>query len=353
MLPSQNTVVFRADASAQIGGGHVVRCLALAHVLHARGWHCAFVGIKDVVQTVPQILSAPVIFIELADPQDDTPEQLCKHWPEGISCLVVDHYGRDHSYESAWRPWANVILAIDDLANRQHDCDLLLDQTYGRQTEDYSSLVPQHCQLLLGADYALLREPFARLRARSLQRRRVTSQIQRVLISFGAADTGDITTIALASILAGDVSVAVDVVVGAQGENLDKFRQIALSHPGRVTIHRAIDAEQMAELMCDADLAVGACGTSSWERCVLGVPTLGIVTADNQRMVAQRLAQCGAMVLLNDFNAEFAALLTHEYGQLRNYPARLVEMSRSAAQICFGNGAVLVARKIQLGCGGF
>ena len=160
MIADRPTAVFRADASEEIGGGHVMRCLTLAGALTEAGWHVGFAVNAQALAVVPSLAGAIEDILVLGE--DDEASALTERWPDGVTLLAVDHYGRDMAFELRCRPWAAVIMAIDDLANRRHRVDVLLDQTHGRSESDYRPLTGPECRLLLGPQFALLRPQFRR-----------------------------------------------------------------------------------------------------------------------------------------------------------------------------------------------
>lgn len=319
--------LFRADAAPGLGGGHVMRCLALAAVLVETGWTCRFLVGAKTLATVPALARAGHIVHE--------GEESWRAAPDAADLLVVDHYRLDVDYEGGWRGRVSLILAIDDLADRRHDCDLLLDPTAGRAAADYDELVPPGCRLLLGPDYALLRPGFA-LRRREALVRRGAGPVGRILIAPGATDPTDLAT-ALIDAAETLPMVAIDVAIGNAAPHLPRLRERAAASP-RLSLH--VDTQDMAGLMVAADLCLGAGGGTSWERCCLGLPTLLAVIADNQRLVARGLVAAGAVetVAANDAAALAAALR-----RLAEDGARRQEMSAAAASLCDGEGAGRVA----------
>lgn len=313
--------LFRCDASPAIGGGHAMRCLTLADSLEAAGWRTAFVCSPGSEDTVPA-LAAKLRF----DP--DAPRG------ERAALAVIDHYGLDARAERGFRAAAECILAIDDLANRPHECDFLLDQTIGRTPEDYRGLVPDGCRLLLGSAYALLRNDFASLRAAALARR-AGGPAGRVLLSFGASDPRGYGEGVARALLARVSAPVIDLVADAAG--LDAARDLARAHPGRLSAH--FQTRDMARLMVEADLAAGAAGTTSWERCALGLPAVAVVTADNQRLIAERLARAGAVDLLDSPPAPSFEAIADRVLALAADGARRAAMARAAATHVDGRGA--------------
>jgi UDP-2,4-diacetamido-2,4,6-trideoxy-beta-L-altropyranose hydrolase len=325
------TVLFRCDASPQIGGGHVMRCLSLATALAATGWNILFAARSGSAATVPGL--AKVACIDL-DADDDAAELEASLAGRKIDLLVVDSYRLGAAYETACRAFAARILAIDDLADRAHDCDFLLDQTLGRAASDYAKLVSPDCRLLLGTDYALLRPAFAAARAASLEGR-AHRKAARALVSFGASDPHGLAPRVAAALLAANADIVLDVVPDRAGR--DECARLAERYTSRLQVHFAVEA--IEQLMAAADIAVGAAGTMSWERCAMGLPSVVVVTADNQRLIARRLEASGAarhVSLAND--AEVADLVATTCGLLGD-PTGLAAMSQRAADICDGRGA--------------
>ena len=345
MNAERPVVVFRADASEEIGGGHVMRCLTLAASLSEAGWHVSFAVNCEALSVVPSLAETVADLLILGE-HDEVPA-LAERWPDGVTLLVVDHYDRNISFEQRCRPWARTIMAIDDLADRRHCVDFLLDQTHGRSESDYRALTGSDCRLLLGARFALLRPQFQAYRHRALARRERTDSARRLLMSFGATDPAGVTMLALRAVAEMYRSLSVDVVVGASSRDWNEMRRLAASMSPAITVHRSVG--DMASLMMQADFAVGACGATSWERCCLGLPTLVIVTADNQCQIARSLSAAGAVEILGDADEVSVDALADRICVLRDDPSRLRAMTRAAASICDGLGAGRVAATLMGG----
>jgi len=254
-----------------------------------------------------------------------------------IDWLVVDHYLLDQRWTGG-RYYNPKALVIDDLANRHYGCTLLVDQTLGRLASDYRDLVPAAARVLAGSAYALIRPEFQRERERALQRRREDRPARCVLVSMGTTDPDGITTQIVRSVLENAPECAVDVVLATGAQSLPIVEELARRHP-EVTIH--VDSHHMARLMLDAYIAIGAAGTTSWERCCLGLPTIALVLAENQRPSAAALAKAGAVISVE--RAEDVGLALR---QLLDQPHRLSQMSAAAFPITDGQGAARVASAI-------
>lgn len=360
-------VTFRTDASLQIGTGHVMRCLTLADALTAQGAECQFIcrahegHLIDLIRSMGHAVHAlPVM---AADPNAVTvPAGLAhSHWlgatqaQDAAACerilaasvpdwLIVDNYALDHHWEAALKPCYRKLMVIDDLADRRHTGDLLLDQTFGRVEEDYRPLVPERCQLLCGSTYALLRPEFAALRPFSLQRR-AHSALRQLLITMGGVDKDNATGQVLQALhncsLPKDCQIT--VVMGSAAPWLESVHSQAQRTPWPTRV--LVDVKDMAQLMADSDVAIGAAGATSWERCCLGVPTVMLVLAENQEKIARSLEKAGAarLISLNHVLPEqlrdIFAIFSHDPSSLRN-------ISNSAARIVTGHGVALILQEI-------
>lgn len=333
--------VFRCDASPGIGGGHAVRSLALAETLRESSWAVTFAGIPETIETVPAITRSGFGWVELSGAAENEPAFLAEKFHDRCDVLIVDHYGRGDIFETACRGFAPRILSMDDTPGRTHDCDLLLDPTPGRKEDDYAALVPAQCRLLLGAQYALLRGQFAAAREQALARRANGSGVARILVSLGATDPTDLTGTVLRGIEQSGVPAAVDVAMGRAAPNLSKVQALAARLSFDVKVHG--DVEDMAELMAAADIAIGAAGSSSFERCCMGLPSLVVVAAENQRQVAAALEAGGAAVSLGEGTTLRPENVAAALRKLAGDETTRMKMSRQAAALCDGRGAARAA----------
>jgi UDP-2,4-diacetamido-2,4,6-trideoxy-beta-L-altropyranose hydrolase len=322
--------VVRTGASRVLGGGHARRCLALAQALNEVGWRVIFAVGPETLEAAPYLARSTFAAVTLCRGEA---EDLRQRLPVGCDLLVIDHYALAASFESACRGWAKRIFVIDDLADRRHDCDVLLDQTPGRERSAYTTLVPHDCELLLGAAYALLDTQFHRARSD----RADAGRVRRVLVSFGAADNAGATVLALKALHAADLDVAADIVVGSATPGIAEIARLTagLSPPGRILV----DVDDMAALMATADLAIGAGGVTALERCCLGLPSLLVTVADNQRGMAEGLAKAGAALAVGDVSGLTAAGLARSLRELALDEERRRTMSKAARMVTDGLGA--------------
>ncbi len=330
--------LFRFDASPAIGGGHAMRCLTLADALAGAGWQCRFAVGPETPSTASGLSEHEGNILVLKGGAETGPDVIGS-WLDGkCDLMVVDHYGLDAGFEKACRSFAGRILAIDDLADRPHDCDIILDQTFRRAVDDYLHLAPPGCRVMTGSRYALLRPDFAARRAQSLGRRKGTTALRRILVSFGATDPDNMTAVALEGIAESGLDVHVEVVIGSSAPHLKTVMQTAETATRDISVIAGAAPWEVADAMVRADLAIGATGTSSWERCCLGLPGLVIVCADNQLLIAEGIAQAGAVEIIGRSGDVGKDDVARALGGIASDMARVGEMSAAAAAICDGEG---------------
>ena len=334
------TVVFRADSSNRIGTGHAMRCMTLAQVLRERGMTCRFICQPLPGNANGLIRAQGFDVIEVPDLSAAAARQLIE--PMRAEWVVVDHYGLDEAWETAAIPSFCRCLVIDDLADRPHRCDILLDQNLGRDAEDYGGLVAPGTDLLIGPRHALLRSDFAQHRASSLSRR-APPRAEHLLINFGGSDPNGATEKvlhALAGILGNWKQVT--VVMGQKSPHLAEVLRVAAELGDPVEV--LVQVHDMAHLMAEADVAIGAAGSTSWERCCLGLPSGLVVIAENQSGVAAGLATAGAAVVLADLTRsdalEGVAAFLH---RAQSDAGLLAKLSARSSALVDGLGAARVA----------
>jgi UDP-2,4-diacetamido-2,4,6-trideoxy-beta-L-altropyranose hydrolase len=328
--------IFRVDGSLDIGSGHVRRCLVLAETLAADGWSITFACRAGMKEAVPPLARSAFSYRLLPADCDEITE-LRDLALEGCDLLVVDHYGLDSNFERSCRPWAKKILVIDDLADRPHDCDMLVDQTPGRQASDYMNLVPDDCVFLVGAEFALLDPRFRR--ARECLGPPV-EKVRRVLVNFGGTDPAGATALALEALSEAALGAAVDVVLGTETEDLGRIRRLASELDPPAVVH--VSVGDMASLVARADMAIGASGVSGLERCCLGLPSITMTIADNQRKLAGELARLGATENLGSVKKLTARGIAEAVSSLASAPDRRLAMRAAAIKITDGLGAARI-----------
>jgi UDP-2,4-diacetamido-2,4,6-trideoxy-beta-L-altropyranose hydrolase len=341
--------VFRVDASVVLGTGHVVRCLTLASALRARGFEASFVCRLHDGHACDLVTRAGFAVMRLpltanrgpADTAVDGANLLGSAWREDAEdtlaaigdsvtspdLLVVDHYAIDERWEMILRPLFRRVLVIDDLADRRHACDVLLDQSLHDDSEGrYSGLVEARTRVFIGPRHALLRPEFERAVVPPRNH-----GLRRILVYLGGTDpTNETAKILLALQNLEPAGLKSTVVLGRNDRNASELRRAAA---GLTNIELLPGTNEMAQLMVAADLGIGTCGGAAWERCAVGLPSLVVVTAENQRDDARILQRMGAIRNLGDASGTTAAQWTVEIRALCDDPNRLAEMSRASAEV--------------------
>lgn len=323
-------ILFVVDAGPRVGGGHVMRSLTLAGALESQGAACAFMGPPAVSALLDAFAPHAA---RLAAASTEPRDLAAAIGAEQFDAVVFDHYSlteRDHRAMGQGRP----VLVIDDLADRPLGADLVVDSGPARKAEDYDGLIPRDCRLLLGPGFAPVRPEFAALRETALAWR--GEPVQRILVSMGLTDVGGITARVVERLRPRIGEAGLDIVLGGGAASLAGLAKVA-RRDRRLTIH--VDTPHMARLTAEADIAVGAAGSSAWERCTLGLPTLMVILADNQRAAARALADRGAALVVDlaagDFEAGFDRGLTKLLvdADLRR------KLATASAEVCDGRGA--------------
>lgn len=358
-------VAFRVDASLQIGSGHVMRCLTLADELERHGYECLFIC-RSHQGHLGELITAKGFGLHLLPTSNDAGSEGASggghnhaHWLgvswqtdaqqtsevlEGLSAewLVIDHYALDARWEDMVAPRVGHVFVIDDLADRPHNCALMLDQNLGRLPSDYSRLVPESCLKLIGPGYALLRSEFAQLREKSLERRR-TPDLKRILISLGGVDQFNVTGRVLSALASSSLlsHVYLDIIMGATAPHLEMVRQQVKGLPFKADV--SVNVSDIAERMTLADLAVGAAGGTAWERCCLGVPSVLIALADNQVPGTRALEASGAAKAIYDPD-QVAERLLPMVEDLCRQPEQLGMMAEIASGLTGGTGVSEISK---------
>jgi len=340
-------IAFRVDASAQIGTGHLIRCLTLADALQNLGAHTRFLCrhispflSAQITQAGHELVTLPAAdssgegdygaWLGASQDQDaaDTNAALKdRDW----DWLAVDHYALDARWEEAVRPMSRKLLVVDDLANRPHDCDVLVDQNLASTSDRYKQLIPAASRRFEGPAYALLRPEFR------LAREGQTGVRKGLNIFFGGIDAAGVTSQVLDVIAAmPERDFAVDVISGKDNPRLEELRRKCAALAA-TALH--VQPPSMAALFAHAALALGAGGTTSWERCCMGLPTIILSVAQNQLAGSAALTRARAAIdmgPLEQFSAErLSALLI----RLMAKPWLLAAMARRARALVDGRGA--------------
>ncbi|OMP65792.1 UDP-2,4-diacetamido-2,4,6-trideoxy-beta-L-altropyranose hydrolase [Domibacillus epiphyticus] len=332
-------IAIRTDASVEIGTGHVMRCLTLAKQLAHEDVEIIFISRDFQGNSIQYIETEGFKVFTLPASSDknhlqwmreswrkdagDT-AQVLQHLDKEIDLLIVDHYSLDVNWEKEIRPFVHHIMVIDDLADRIHDCDILLDQNFYLNLEKrYEGLVPASCQLLLGPNYVLLRDEFLSIDTNSIKR---DGTIKKILVFFGGTDPTGETLKTLKAISECELNLSeieVNVVVGAANPQNEEIEAFCNKRP-QFVFHCQVN--NMAELMVKSDLAIGAGGSTSWERCFLELPALTIIVADNQKELSKAVANKGAVYCLGESSQVTSWHIANKINEVCRTPMKMIEI---------------------------
>ena len=342
-------IVFRVDSSAQIGAGHVMRCITLANELKQKGYSVVFIC-GDLIGNLISIIKFPVFRLpkninfhsdnlylnSLGSSQEQDAKQSIKVIPKNIDLIVIDNYALDDIWHQKLRKFSQKIMVIDDLADKKFDCDILLNQNLGVQKNNYKNKVSESCKLLLGCDYALLRKEFSELREKAFIKRKNTKTIKNILISMGGSDVKNITYEILQHL--GD-EYNIVVVLGKESPH----NNLIINYAENKNIEVIVNANNMAELMLNADLSIGASGSSNWERLCLGLPSLVLTIAENQKVFSKNLDKLGLIRLIGDYSDKNSICRINEKISLIT---DLSNWSNRCFNSCNGEGVIKVAEVV-------
>jgi UDP-2,4-diacetamido-2,4,6-trideoxy-beta-L-altropyranose hydrolase len=354
-MTARKTALFRVDASAVIGSGHLMRCLTLAKALQQSDWQVQFacrahpghliqwlreqkfdiIALQQPIQTQATGYAA---WLGVTEQQDAA--ELIAQLQAPVDLIVIDHYGLSSIFEQAMTGFYQKLLVIDDLANRLHQCDYLLDQNlYPDMHSRYDSLVNKEAQLLLGPSYVLLRPEFAQYQR--------TAQLQpaRFLVFYGGTDELNLTSQTIKALQQlQKTDFAADIVIGLANPHKAELEQLCADDQ-RLTLH--IQTPHMAELMSKATLMIGAGGSTHWERCALALPALVVTLADNQVSSTLALVEAGVCTYLGRGEDLTVTQLTDAIQQLSDNPEQLEKMSDQAGQLVpQGGGCAAIVERI-------
>lgn len=353
-------IAFRVDASMQIGTGHVMRCLTLADALLGDDTTIHFIC-RYLPSSLEKMLRDKGFDVSILPASEESNEEFPlahSDWlgvPQEVDSratlaliqnqdydwLVVDHYALDIRWEKVLRSAVKKVMVIDDLADREHDCDVLLDQNlYADQEVRYKDRVSSQCRTLIGPRYALLRKEFAEYRKRIKPRE---GKVTHILVFFGGVDAHDFTTktiLALSQIT--EHKFLVDVVIGDQHPNKDGIETLCQ----RLGYFCHVQTNKMADLMANADFSIGAGGSASWERCCLGLPSLLVALAENQVDIAKALDSTYACVYIGLADKVNFLTIKDKVTNLLNSQDQLEMISKHAFSLVDGQGVSRVCQEL-------
>jgi len=344
---TRDAIVFRFDANQHIGTGHAMRCASLSDRFGELGWQCFWAVTPETATFLGSSLPPSRAIIVAGDQADAQLAAISKaaisEKTGRLTAVILDHYSLPPGFDRAAYSIARRVIWIDDFADRHLDADLVVNSTPGIDAATYRPLLSPFARLLLGGKAAPLRRQFLANRATALKHGKVTSEIKHVLVAFGGVDPHDGTSLAIDATVAQIPNAEVTVVLGSKAPHLAQVRQSVEKHRQSGThIRLLLDVADMAGVMAENDLCIGAPGTSTWERCSLGLPSLLIGIAENQRANAAVMAQSGGAItcgfLTTDPREQVAEELSAAIRKLLQQPSLKQNLSHIAATLCDGRG---------------
>ena len=292
----KKNLFIRVDSSPEIGIGHMMRCLTLAQELKNNFDKIIFLTQKDSGDFIGTIMKnkCEVIFIPTTNNDLDIIKNLITAYSENKNFLLIDHYDIDSNFESSLKNIFERIFVIDDLANRKHDCDLLIDQNYYRDlNQRYEKLIQNGTIALLGPKYAIIRAEFRKINKKAIKK---NSQIKKILVSFGGSDPTNECKKALDALCSiGNSKFEIVVVAGIYNHKFEQLKKLYEKY-SNIKIYRHVN--DLSRLMLNSDLFIGAGGTTTWERFYMGLPSIVTIISDDQKESIEFLSDMGHIINL-------------------------------------------------------
>jgi len=353
---------FRTDASKKIGSGHLLRCLTLAKTLRVQGNKCQFIIRKQQGNLIKKIKNENFEVAVLSNIKNiKNSNSIYSNWPnvdwnedakqtrnilkeKKIDWLVLDHYGIDKRWEKKLRKYTGKIMVIDDLAKRSHDCDLLLNQNLSASLKKrYQKILPKNCNVLLGPEYALLQKEYADLHLSAPPR---IGPVKHILVYFGATDQTNLIKLVISAFLQLErKDIELEIIVGSNTRSKE-IEKLKIFSKKNKNIKLNNELKSLASLILKSDLAIGACGSTSWERCCLGLPSLAITIANNQIPIAKELHKLELIRWLGHYDIITSNIIRQELEVSIN--RNLEIWSNKCKLVTNGNGARKVASILTL-----
>jgi UDP-2,4-diacetamido-2,4,6-trideoxy-beta-L-altropyranose hydrolase len=341
-------IIFRADASPQIGTGHVMRCLALGQIFRKYGERSVFVMCMIASPIRNRLKSEGFEIRELncvPGSVDDAKQTMSVSKDVFASWIVLDGYHFDATYQRLIKKLGSNLLLIDDNGCANHYyADIVLNQNIYASEKLYSQ--KETCtSLLLGTRYTLLREEFLVWQG---WKRKIPELAQNILVTMGGSDPNNVTKKIFDAIMQLELSSLNVIIVGANNQYSDQMKRLV--EKSKANIELKINVEKMSDLMAWADIAVSAGGTSTWELAFMGLPMVLVAIADNQRQIVEELGRVGAAINVGWYQDITSSMIADAISKLIEDADKRAEISRIARTIVDGKGALRVFEKIRNEC---
>ena len=343
----------RVDAGKEIGDGHFMRCLTLVKSFKKEIHKIYFIS-NQLSNHQTKILKKynfkffkingytkihnKKIKKKLIDEDIRNSIKIIRNYKNHQNWLLIDHYGIDHTWEKSFRRDVDKIIVIDDLADRKHDCDILIDQNYfiGNKNR-YKSLVPSFCNQLIGSKYSIIRTEFSKSRNKLKQK----NKMERIMVSFGGSDPNNETKKVLLALNSLKMNLNVDVIVGKNNPNKKEIKKICLKNSN---FHYYEQIKDMAKFMKKADFSIGGGGSMIWERCYMGLPSIVTILDDNQREITKEMDRLGCLVSIGDYKK--VSIKDYQSEIIKMNIEKIKRMSKQCMTIVDGNGIKRICSEI-------
>ncbi|BAW97774.1 glycosyltransferase family 28 protein (plasmid) [[Synechococcus] sp. NIES-970] len=338
--------MIRADASSQIGTGHVMRCLALAQALQASDFIVTFL-MMGATSPLEERLATNDIRIKyaLAKPGSFEDAKQTVHLTQQLQAewIIVDGYQFGAQYQKILKQAGLKVLFFDDYGHVQHYCaDIVLNQNLGANPDWYRHR-ESYTQLLLGCSYTLLRKEFWSWRG---WQREILPVAKKILVTLGGSDPDNVTLKAIHA-LQQIKNTELDILVVVGGTNPHYVQLQEAVQTMTLNLRLVKNVANMPELMAWADLAIAAGGSTNWELAFMGLPTVVITLADNQRDIAQKLDQLGVVINLGWHLDVTKGAIAQAVSHLLQNSQQQQAMSQKAQQLIDGKGSQRVIEAMQ------
>ncbi|HWZ83137.1 MAG TPA: UDP-2,4-diacetamido-2,4,6-trideoxy-beta-L-altropyranose hydrolase [Terriglobales bacterium] len=345
---NRGTLLIRADANAHIGAGHVMRCLALAQAWQDAGGDAVFAMAEAAPPLEHRLLEENFRIVRVSAPpgsRDDLEDTRALIAAKPPSWTVLDGYRFDAYYQSEIKRWCRLLVMDDNGQLERYSADVVVNQNVHAGETLYAGRVTPETRLLLGPQYAILRNEFAAYRDWT---REVAEVGSRVLVTMGGSDPSDFAPRILPWLAKMQGSeLWARVVVGGGAGNAHAVKEAAANSAGRIEV--LVDARNMAELMAWADLAIAGAGSTCWEMCLLGLPSIVVEVAENQQPIARQLEALGAAVNAGPPAEIDCRSIAQRAEQLLSSAGERFAMSGAARKLVDGWGRERVLEAMQMG----
>jgi len=339
------SICIRVDGSSEIGTGHVIRCLSLADELSHRGFKAIFCTRDYDSRLIEKIKSRGFVLSiipETLSMEEDVKQFTMLSKKHNADVVITDNYHFTDGYLKYLRQNLREVVSIDDIAETYFCSDILVNQNMYATKEIYHGKISNDTKLFLGPGYAILGSEFCSYH--SLEKKSGT--VKEVLITLGGVDLENQTLKVLRALDKVEENFSVTVVLGVSNPHTEEL--VSFAESSHRIIRVLVNINNMAELMYNADMAISASGTTSWELCCIGVPTIMIALADNQRNVGKRLAEAGISINLGWFNDVSETMIQESVKSLINNQKLRVSMSGHGKALVDGNGAARIVNEIEM-----